>query len=108
MEQWKARSPEQPALSTAAESCRKLLSLPAAEVLVPVSPYGCNMYMTIHGSSFYNRLLAGECDSRWLSSNWATGWYESANEYLLVQTNIFFLELCVLLLAPLQVEKKKS
>lgn len=50
------------------------------------------MYMMIHGSSFYNRLLAGECDSRWLSSNGATGWYESAHECLLVQLDIFLIK----------------
>lgn len=51
--------------TTAAEQ----FALIVVGVLVPVSLYGCNMYMMIHGSSFYNRLLAGECDSRWPSSN---------------------------------------
>lgn len=85
MERWRASSPEE------AEKT-ELFSLPVVEVLVPVSLYGCHMYMMIHGSSFYNRLLAGECDSRWLSSHWATGWYESAHECLLVQPDIFLIK----------------
>lgn len=68
----------------------RCFSLPVVEVLVPVNLYGCNMYLMIRGLSCYNRLLAGECDSRWLSSNRAAGWYESAHEYLLVQTLLFF------------------
>lgn len=56
----------------------------------------------IHDSSFYNRLLAGECDSRWLSSNWATGCYESAHECLLVQPDIFLIKTsgCVCFASP--------
>lgn len=88
----------------------RCFSLPVVEVLVPVNLYGCNMYLMIRGLSCYNRLLAGECDSRWLSSNRAAGWYESAHEYLLVQTLLFFfsflkknnLELCLLWLTSLQ------
>lgn len=74
---------------TTALSTAPPFSLPVVEVLVPVNLYGCNMYLMIRGLSFYNRLLAGECDSRWLSSNRAAGWYESAHEYLLVQTLLF-------------------
>lgn len=70
----------------------ELFSPPIVVVLVPVSLYGCSMYMTICGSSFYNRLLAEECDSRWLSSSWATGWYESAHECLLVRSDIFLIK----------------
>lgn len=88
----------------------RCFSLPVVEVLVPVNLYGCNMYLMIRGLSCYNRLLAGECDSRWLSSNRAADWYESAHEYLLVQTLLFFfsflkknnLELCLLWLTSLQ------
>lgn len=66
------------------------------------------MYMAIHGSSFYNGLLAGECDSRWLSSSWATRCYESTHECLLVQPDIFLIKTTSLVCFRLQLCRLKN